>query len=204
MKSPALYPAFLKLAGRKCLVVGAGMVAQGKIEGLLASEAAVRVVAPQATAKIEALAREGKIAWERRPFVRSDLDEVFLVIVATDSAETNRQIFHEAQSRRVLCNVVDDPAHCDFYYPAVVRRGALQIAISTAGLSPALGQRLRQELEQQFGPDYESWLEHLGEQRTRLFATDMNPEQRRLRLHELASSAAWQDYLQQKKNSEER
>lgn len=204
MESPALFPAFLKLAGRSCLVVGAGKVAESKIEGLLDSGATVRVVALKATPKIDDWASAGKIAWERRAFEVSDLDGAFLAVVATNSAETNHRVFQEAQSRRVLCNVVDDPGHCDFYYPAVVRRGALQIAISTAGLSPALAQRLRRELEQQFGPEYELWLERLGRQRAQLFAAGTDAEEHRERLHQMASPAAWQDYLRQKKNSEEK
>jgi precorrin-2 dehydrogenase/sirohydrochlorin ferrochelatase len=124
-----------------------------------------------------------------------------LAVVATDSAETNRQIYREAQGRGVLCNVVDDPEHCDFYYPAVVRRGALQIAISTGGLSPALAQRLRLELEAQFGAEFETWLNHLGAIRRNLFTADMQPEERHRRLHRLASRAGWQDYVQQRRTS---
>jgi len=178
---------FLKLEGRPCLVVGAGTVAEGKIGSLLLAGATVRVVAPQANAAVLEWARTGVIRWEAREFSPLDLDIVFLVIAATSSNEVNESVFREAQRRDVLCNVVDHPQHCDFYYPAVVRRGQLQIAISTAGESPALAQRLRRELEIQFGPEYESWVEQLGKARSELFARDINPEERRRRLHELAS-----------------
>jgi precorrin-2 dehydrogenase/sirohydrochlorin ferrochelatase len=178
---------FLKLEGRPCLVVGAGTVAEGKIGSLLLAGATVRVVAPQANAAVLEWARTGVIRWEAREFSPLDLDNVFLVIAATSSNEVNESVFREAQRRDVLCNVVDHPQHCDFYYPAVVRRGQLQIAISTAGESPALAQRLRRELEIQFGPEYESWVEQLGKARSELFARDINPEERRRRLHELAS-----------------
>jgi len=178
---------FLKLEGRPCLVVGAGTVAEGKIGSLLLAGATVRVVAPQANAAVLEWARTGVIRWEAREFSPLDLDKVFLVIAATSSNEVNESVFREAQRRDVLCNVVDHPQHCDFYYPAVVRRGQLQIAISTAGESPALAQRLRRELEIQFGPEYESWVEQLGKARSELFARDINPEERRRRLHELAS-----------------
>jgi siroheme synthase-like protein len=94
----------------------------------------------------------------------------------------------------VLCNIVDVPALCDFYYSAVVQRGALQIAISTAGQSPSLAQRLRKELEEQFGPEYARWLEHLGETRDRLFSEPMDPEQRKRRLHDLASKEAFEAF----------
>ena len=182
-----LFPMFLKLEGRPCLVVGAGTVAEGKIGSLLLAGATVRVVAPQANAAVLEWARTGVIRWEAREFSPLDLDKVFLVIAATSSNEVNESVFREAQRRDVLCNVVDHPQHCDFYYPAVVRRGQLQIAISTAGESPALAQRLRRELEIQFGPEYESWVEQLGKARSELFARDINPEERRRRLHELAS-----------------
>ena len=182
-----LFPMFLKLQGRPCLVVGAGTVAEGKIGSLLLAGATVRVVAPQANAAVLEWARTGVIRWEAREFSPLDLDNVFLVIAATSSNEVNESVFREAQRRDVLCNVVDHPQHCDFYYPAVVRRGQLQIAISTAGESPALAQRLRRELEIQFGPEYESWVEQLGKARSELFARDINPEERRRRLHELAS-----------------
>jgi len=178
---------FMKLEGRPCLVVGAGTVAEGKIGSLLLAGATVRVVAPQANAAVLEWARTGVIRWEAREFSPLDLDNVFLVIAATSSNEVNESVFREAQRRDVLCNVVDHPQHCDFYYPAVVRRGQLQIAISTAGESPALAQRLRRELEIQFGPEYESWVEQLGKARSELFARDINPEERRRRLHELAS-----------------
>ena len=182
-----LFPMFLKLEGRRCLVVGAGTVAEGKINSLLLSGAAVRVVAPRANAAVQEWARTAAIRWEERGFSPLDLDDVFLVVVATSSKDVNESVFREAQSRNVLCNVVDDPGHCHFYYPAVVRRGQLQIAISTAGESPALAQRLRREFETQFGPEYESWVEQLGKARRELFARDLDPEERRRMLHELAS-----------------
>jgi len=184
---PNLFPMFLKLEGRSCLVVGAGTVAEGKISSLLLAGATVRVVAPQANAAVLESVRTGVIRWESREFSPLDLDDgAFLVIAATSSNEVNESVFREAQRRNVLCNVVDDPEHCDFYYPALVRRGDLQIAISTAGESPALAQRLRREFEMQFGPEYEGWVEQLGKTRRELFARDLDPEERRRMLHELA------------------
>jgi len=182
-----LFPIFLKLEDRPCLVVGAGTVAEGKINSLLLSGAVVRVVAPRANAAVQEWARTSAIRWEEREFSPLDLDDVFLVVVATSSKDVSESVFREAQSRNVLCNVVDDPEHCDFYYPAVVRRGQLQIAISTAGESPALAQKLRRELESQYGPEYEGWVEQLGKRRRELLARDINPEERHRQLHELAS-----------------
>ena len=134
----------------------------------------------------------GAITWEARAFNSADLDGIFLVIAATNSRDLNAAIFHEARQRNILCNVVDDPEYCDFYYPAVVRRGDLQMAISTNGQSPALAQRIRRELEIQFGPEYGEWLERIGTASGKqLFASKIDPEQRRRLLHELASREAF-------------
>jgi precorrin-2 dehydrogenase/sirohydrochlorin ferrochelatase len=187
-----LFPMFLKLEGRSCLVVGAGSVGAPKIESLLETGACVRVVAPRVNFAVGEWAGSGAISWEAREFVVSDLDGVFLVIAATSSREVNELIFREARRRNMLCNVVDDPEHCDFYYPAVVRRGNLQIAVSTNGLSPALAQRIRRELEEQFGPEYDEWLEQLGQIRRQLFASAIHPEERRRLLHRMASREAFE------------
>jgi precorrin-2 dehydrogenase/sirohydrochlorin ferrochelatase len=191
----SLFPIFLKLEGRQCLVVGAGKIAAAKIPALLEAGAEVQVVAPQAGGTVAELADAGLIRWEERRFEREDLQGKFLVIAATSSIELNQTIFAEAQQRGVLCNAVDDPDRCDFYYGAVVRRGDLQIAISTAGNSPALAQRLREQLELQFGPEYSDWLEQLGRVREQLFSSQIDPELRRNLLHEIASQHAF-DALQ--------
>jgi len=188
-----LFPMFMKLKGRPCLVVGAGTIGEPKISSLIAAGASTRVIALNATAAVAEWARAGSIVWEARAFDFADLDGVFMVIAATNSRELNAAIFNEARQRNILCNVVDDPEYCDFYYPAVVRRGDLQLAISTNGQSPALAQRIRRELEIQFGPEYGEWLEQLGKIRQQLFASRMNPEERRQLLHELASSAAFEE-----------
>jgi precorrin-2 dehydrogenase/sirohydrochlorin ferrochelatase len=188
-----LFPMFMKLEGRPCLVVGAGTIGEPKISSLIAAGASTRVIALNATAAVAEWARAGIITWEQRTFEFADLDGVFMVIAATNSRELNAAIFNEAQQRNILCNVVDDPEYCDFYYPAVVRRGDLQLAISTNGQSPALAQRIRRELEVQFGPEYGEWLEQLGKIRQQLFGSKMNPEERRRVLHELASSTAFEE-----------
>jgi precorrin-2 dehydrogenase/sirohydrochlorin ferrochelatase len=186
-----MFPMFLKLEGRRCLVVGAGTVAEGKIRSLLEAGASVQVVAPEAVLQIQKWAWEGVVGWSPRGFQPHELDGAFLVVTATASPEVNAQVFHEARERKVLCNSVDDPEHCDFYYPAVVNRGDLQIAISTNGRSPALAQRLRQELEEQFGPEYEAWVKQLGAARDQLTAKRVALEPRRKLLHELASREAF-------------
>ena len=149
------------------------------------------MVAPEAVAQIQKLAFDGVLTWSPRRFELHDLDGKVLVITATSSAEVNAQVFRAARERNVLCNSVDDPENCDFYYGAVVNRGDLQIAISTNGQSPALAQRLRQELEEQFGPEYAEWVAELGEAREQLTAKKIAVEPRRKLLHELASREAF-------------
>jgi precorrin-2 dehydrogenase/sirohydrochlorin ferrochelatase len=194
-KNPTnLFPMFLKLAGRPCLVVGAGTIAESKIETLVQAGAKVRVVAPEATPKVRAWARGRKIAWQRRSFRARDLERMFLVVAATPSTELHERIFRLARRTGALCNIVDVPRLCDFYYPAVVRRGALQIAISTAGQSPALAQRLRKELERQFGPEYERWLTHIGKIRQKMQGGRLGAEERKRLLHEMVSKKGFQQY----------
>jgi len=194
-----LFPAFLKLAGRRCLVVGAGPVAEEKIDGLLRAGASVRVVAREATARIGELARKKKIRWDKHAYRSTDLSGAFLVVAATSSPHLHAQIYRQARRRGVLCNVVDDPGHCDFYYGSVVQRGMLQIAISTAGHSPALAQRLRKKFEKEFGGEYEQWLNELGKMRRQLFAKKLTPEKRRALLHQLASEASFENFVRRKK-----
>jgi siroheme synthase-like protein len=135
---PSLFPMFLNLEGRLCVVVGAGRIAESKIAALRASGARVRVVAPRATRRVKAWSANREITWIPRRFAARDLNGSALVIAATNCPHTNQAIFDADASRRVPCNAVDDPARCDFYFPAIVRRGPLQIAISTSGCSPAL------------------------------------------------------------------
>jgi uroporphyrin-III C-methyltransferase/precorrin-2 dehydrogenase/sirohydrochlorin ferrochelatase len=192
-----LFPLFLKLAGRRCVVVGGGTVAEAKMRGLLRCGAEVRVVAPEVTPGIRDAASAGHIVWAERRFLPSDLVGVFLLVAATNSPELHEEIFGRCQQAGILCNAVDEPERCDFYYPAVVRRGALQVAISTAGHSPYLAQRLRRELEERFGPDYGPWVEKIGGQRRDLLQADISPENRRAILKELSSERAFAEFQAQ-------
>jgi precorrin-2 dehydrogenase / sirohydrochlorin ferrochelatase len=185
-----LFPMFLKLEGRECLVVGAGKVGEPKISGLLETGARIRVVALQASPVVREWAREGKIELKLRAFSADDLTGAFLAIVATNSRSLNERVYREAQRLGVLCNVVDVPDLCDFYYPSVVRRGDLQIAVSTAGQSPSLAQKIRQQLEKQFGPAYAAWVAELGETRKLILASDLDKERKLDLLHSLASREA--------------
>jgi precorrin-2 dehydrogenase / sirohydrochlorin ferrochelatase len=201
----ALFPAFLKLGGRRCVVVGAGRVAEEKISSLLETGADIRVVAPQSTPRIRAWARAKTIQWDSRQFRPSDLAGAFLVVAATSSRALHAAIYAHAHRRGVLCNVVDDPEHCDFYYGAVVRRGALQIAISTEGHSPALAQRIKKKLADTFEPEYESWLAEIGELRRQLFAKEkLSPAKRNYLLHRLASEASFRAFRKRKKGERKR
>jgi precorrin-2 dehydrogenase / sirohydrochlorin ferrochelatase len=186
----SLFPMFLKLADRQCLVVGAGKVGEPKIAGLLETGARIRVVAIEASPEVREWARDGKIELELRPFRADDLDVAFLAVVATSSRTLNERVYEEAQRRGVLCNVVDVPDLCDFFYPSVVRRGDLQIAVSTAGNSPSLAQKIRQQLERQFGPGYAEWVRELGETRKLILSSDLEKERKLELLHSLASREA--------------
>jgi precorrin-2 dehydrogenase/sirohydrochlorin ferrochelatase len=174
-----LFPMFFLLEGKTCAVVGAGAVGQEKIQGLLAAGARVRVIAPQATPLIQRLARAKKLEWEPRRFRVSDLKGAFMVVAATSLPHLNEMIWRAARRKGVLCNVVDDPQHCDFFYPAVVRRGALQIAVSTGGRSPALAQQVRKDIERYFGPEYAEWVGELGQARRRSRASVRDISQRK-------------------------
>jgi len=201
MKPAKLFPMFLKLSARPCLVVGAGTIAESKIASLLEAGGRVRVVAPEATPQVRSWAHANSIEWHQRLFQADDLEGMFLVVAATSSTELHEHIFAQATQRGVLCNIVDVPPLCDFYYPSVVQRGALQIAISTAGQSPALAQRLRKQLEDQFGPEYEEWMAQLGEARDKLFSTKLDPEERKRLLHEDASEEAFEAFLRNRRRS---
>ena len=187
-----LFPMFMKLAGKACLVVGAGKVGEPKIGGLIDTGARIHVVAIAASDQVREWADAGKIELELRAFSSSDLDGKFLAVVATASRSLNERIYIEAQRCGVLCNVVDVPEYCDFFYPAVVRRGDLQIAISTAGQSPSLAQKLRQQLERQFGDGYTEWVEQLGATRRLVLASELDKETKWELLHSLASREAFE------------
>jgi precorrin-2 dehydrogenase/sirohydrochlorin ferrochelatase len=182
-----LFPIFLKIAARPCMVIGAGNLAESKIESLRAAHAKVTVIAPSAHPGIVDLAAAGEIEWQQREYVEGDLTGQFLVVAATDKAAVNRAVYREATEKNIICNAVDDPPFCDFYFPSVVRRGDLQIAISTAGASPALAQRLRKEINAQLPLDAGDWVADLGNLRREV--TQMEPlnEERKWLLHQLAT-----------------
>jgi precorrin-2 dehydrogenase / sirohydrochlorin ferrochelatase len=154
MLDTTFYVACLKLTGRRCVVIGGGDVGLEKVEGLLACDASVTLIAPEANAELTTLAHEGSIEWRPRHYRREDLEGAFLAIAATDDTETNIRVYEDAEARAMLVNVVDVPPLCNFILPAIVRIGPLAIAISTAGASPALAKRMKREIADLFGEPY--------------------------------------------------
>ncbi|HKG37024.1 MAG TPA: bifunctional precorrin-2 dehydrogenase/sirohydrochlorin ferrochelatase [Solirubrobacterales bacterium] len=155
MLETPFYIACLKLKGRRCVVVGGGDVGLEKVEGLLACDGDVTLIAPDAHPALEELAAEGSIRWQRREYAGAgDLDRAFMVIAATDDSEVNIRVYDDAERRAMLVNVVDVPPLCNFILPAIVRTGPLAIAISTAGASPALAKRMKREVSDLFGKEY--------------------------------------------------
>ena len=155
MLETPFYIACLKLRGRRCVVIGGGDVGLEKVEGLLACEGEVTLIAPAAHPELEALAAEGSIQWEKRAYAgAADLEGAFLAIAATDQTEVNIAVYDDAERRSMLVNVVDVPPLCNFILPAIVRTGPLAIAISTAGASPALAKRMKREVAELFGEEY--------------------------------------------------
>jgi len=182
----SLFAMFLKLQDCQCLVVGAGAIGEGKAQSLIEAGALVSVVAPRATQRLQELAATSAITWLKRKFEPSDLEGKSLVIAATSSPSVNELVFRESRRGHVLCNAVDDPPHCDFFYGAIVRRGDLQIAISTNGKSPAFAQRLRELLEQQFGREFAEKVNELGTAREKLFRSRTEPSLRKQLLRRMA------------------
>ncbi len=155
MLETPFYIACLKLTGRRCLVVGGGEIGLEKVEGLLACDGLVTLIAPEAEPVLAAYAQEGSIRWERRAYQGpADLEGMFLAIAATDDTDANIAVYEDAERRAMLVNVVDVPPLCNFILPAIVRNGPLAIAISTAGASPALAKRMKREIETAFGEPY--------------------------------------------------
>jgi precorrin-2 dehydrogenase / sirohydrochlorin ferrochelatase len=182
-------PIFLDVTGRQCVVVGGGEVAARKVDSLLEAGAHVIVVSPRLSPPMEAIVARGLVTHIARKYARADIRGCALVYAATDDPKLHRELAAEARALGIPINVVDVPELCTFIAPAVVKRGALQIAISTAGASPAFAARLRRELEDQFGAEYALTLEVLRAARRMLHADQIDPAERMRRLSDLANSA---------------
>lgn len=193
-----LYPIYLKLAGQLCLVVGGGKVAERKVGSLLECGARVRLVSPAVTSQIEEWANQGKLELRQRQYQTGDLEGAFLVFAATNQEKVNRRVSEECLSRNLAVNVVDDPPRCNFFVPSVIRRGKLSIAISTSGTSPALAAKIRRQLERQFGPEYEEFMEILADLRRQVLAGEADIQQRKQIFSHLVESDIL-DLLRRKK-----
>jgi len=182
------YPVFLNLHNRRCVVIGGGSVAEGKVRGLLEAGAQVTLIAPELTPELKKLATEGKIIHVERNYQPGDVREAFLAISATDDRAVNEQVWQEAEAAGVLFNAVDDPAHCNFIAGSIVRQGALTIAISTSGTAPALAVRLKEKMAREFGPEYAEFLDLMEKLREPLAARYPDFEERRARWYALVDS----------------
>jgi precorrin-2 dehydrogenase / sirohydrochlorin ferrochelatase len=186
---PSYYPMFVDLQGKRCLVVGGGEIATRKVQGLLDADALVVVVSPALCEALATLAVQGVITYQARPFRADDVLGCTLVIGATDQLEVNRAVCKAARAHDVWVNIVDTPEACDFIAPAIVRRGPLQIAISTAGHSPTLAKRIRMQLEEAYGPEYGRLLEKLGRERQRIRHLIRDPDLRKAYYERLVDTA---------------
>ena len=182
-------PIFLDVTGRECVVVGGGEVATRKVESILEAGAHVTVVSPHLSPSLEEIVADGLVTHIARDYQLGDMRGCVLVYAATDDPKLHRELAAEARALAIPINVVDVPELCTFIAPAVVKRGALQIAISTGGASPAFAARLRRHLEDQFGTEYALTLEVLRAARRRLHADEIDPAERMRVLKELANSA---------------
>lgn len=182
------YPVYIQLREQPCIVIGGGKIAEGKVAGLLAAQANVTVISPDLTAHLRDLVEEKQITYLARTYQAGDLTGAFMVICATDHAETNHQVWQEASANRQLVNVVDDMPRCNFIAPSILRKGDLTIAISTSGKAPALAVRLKERLQRELGPEYERFLELAGELREPLARNIPDFETRKALWYELVDS----------------
>lgn len=174
-----LYPVFLNLVGKTCLIVGGGQVAERKTASLLEHEARVRLVSPRVENNIAVWANEGLVDWIPREFQVQDLKGAFMVFIATDTGQLNQRITALCREQGILVNAVDDPPNCDFYVPSVLRRNSLAIAVSTEGKSPLYAARLRRELEDIIGWEHGEYVDILGRLREEVKSSDLDITQRR-------------------------
>ncbi|MFZ3170825.1 MAG: bifunctional precorrin-2 dehydrogenase/sirohydrochlorin ferrochelatase [Carboxydocellales bacterium] len=182
------YPVYLNLAGRLCIVIGGGKVAERKVQSLLACDANVKVISPTVSQFLLTAASLGKIQLVLREYSCNDIDNAFLVISATANNQVNQQVADDCLHQNKLVNVVDDPAKCNFIVPAVFRRGALSIAISTNGKSPTLARKIKKELMGHYGPEYAELLDLLGEMRGKVITGVQDMKRRRLIFEQMVNA----------------
>jgi len=174
------FPVNLKIDGRKCLVIGGGRVAARKVAALLACGGTVEVISPELTEELHEQQRHGHLSWCARPYQPGDLDGAFLVIAATDVEEVQAAVFAEASAANQLINIADVPSRCNFILPAIVSRGDLIIAVSTAGQSPTLARRISRQLAEAYGDEYGTVVEIMGRLRPVVLALGLGPERNKV------------------------
>ena len=182
------YPVLIHLEGKKVIVVGGGIVAQRKIDTLVEYDADVHVVSRELTPVLGKYLEQGTIKLLGHEFRDKHLNGAFMVIAATDDPLLNRQVSEKAREKGLLVNAVDQPSHCNFIVPSILRRGDLLIAVSTSGKSPALAKKVREELEERFGEEYESLLILLGHLRKEMLSQGLPADENRRIFHELVNS----------------
>lgn len=182
------YPIFLDIRNKACVVIGGGDVAERKVVSLISAGARVTVVSPEFTVNLVRMGEDGKILLIRRLYQEGDLKGAFLAYAATDEEDINKRVYMEGAKKGILLNVVDEPEMCDFIVPSVVKRGALSIAISTGGASPAFAKRLRMEMEERYGEEYSVFLEIMAAIRQKLLTKGSVSDKNRKIFNKLASS----------------
>ncbi|WP_160724262.1 precorrin-2 dehydrogenase/sirohydrochlorin ferrochelatase family protein [Bacillus sp. USDA818B3_A] len=192
------YPIMLQLDGKMAVVIGGGKVAERKVRGLLGTGANVKVISPEATAALQTLFHDGKLIWEKRSFLKEDLQDASLIFAATDNKDTNQMVKSLAEKHQ-LVTIADDPGQSDFHLPAHVQRGRLSIAISTGGASPTLAKKLCVELEQRFDERYEDYLEFLFSARQWILREVKDPSLKRKLLTAIVS----EDFLNSQNRTED-
>jgi len=175
-----VYPVFLNIRGKRCVVVGGGTVAERKVKGLLAEKAEVKVISPEVAPHIAEFAVRGQCTWLRKTYDAADLTGAFLVFAATDSLKIQKQVAGDAAGLGIPVNVADSPEQCTFHVPATVRRGDLTLAVSTSGKSPAVAAMVRRRLEDQYGPEYDRLLRLMGELRQPVLAAGNTSAERKI------------------------
>ncbi len=189
------YPAFLRLAGRACLVVGGGEVGTQKVSALASAGAAVTVVSSLLSSELEAAAAQGLITLHRRAYRQGDVHGFFVIVAATNDVAVQNQIAEDARAAGILINVVDRPELCDFIVPSILEQGDLLIAVSTCGQSPTMARRIREDLQSRFGPAYAQALVLLGKLREHLAAARLPLEERK-RILGLVVDSSLVDHLE--------
>ena len=192
------YPINLNLNGRKVVVIGGGRIAERKITGLIEAMAVVTVVSPKLTPELMMYAEEGKLIWKEKDFTAEDIQDAFLVIAATNQPEINLAI-KKAAAPHQLVSLVDNPEESDFILPAVVNQGKLSITVSTSGASPILAKKIKQEIADQFGPEYKEYVDFLYSCRKRILEKIDDPKIKKLLLSEITEPI----YLQSKTRKED-